>query len=123
MTQSLPCNAYVTSNCGYVYSPFMSWAEPALRARYFNVAISRKNGTLQWKLSQEHYDAMNIFKLKTKWIILKMFRETKGRRGRMIFSRNLVLETGKNKENLRTDSDNVRNVKESFFILCSLDYS
>ena len=101
----------------------MSWAEPALRARYFNVAISRKNGTLQWKLSQEHYDAMNIFKLKTKWIILKMFRETKGRRGRMIFSRNLVAEIGKNKENLRTDSDTVRNVKESFFILCSLDYS
>jgi hypothetical protein len=38
----------------------------------------------------------------------------------MIFSLNLVIETGKNKENLRTDSDTVRNETETSFILHSL---
>jgi len=93
-------------------------------ARFFNIAISRTKGTLQWKLSHENYDAMNIFKLKIKWFINKKnFREEESRHGRMIFSRNLVVETGKNNENLRTDSDTVRNEKETFFILYSLNYS
>jgi hypothetical protein len=41
----------------------------------------------------------------------------------MIFSRNFVVETGENKENLGTDSDTVRNKKETSFTFYSLPYT